>query len=58
MKRISLLNLCAVLLVTSARAAESAVPQQIPLDALVADVLENNPELNFYRAEIAAASAH
>ena len=25
------------------------------LDALVADVLEHNPELNFYRAEIAAA---
>jgi len=27
----------------------------IALDALVADVLEHNPELNFYRAEIAAA---
>ncbi len=26
-----------------------------PLDALVADVLQHNPELNFYRAEIAAA---
>src|SRR5436189_679906 len=26
----------------------------IALDALVADVLEHNPELNFYRAEIAA----
>lgn len=25
------------------------------LEALVADVLERNPELNFYRAEIAAA---
>ena len=25
------------------------------LDALVADVVEHNPELNFYRAEIAAA---
>jgi cobalt-zinc-cadmium efflux system outer membrane protein len=27
----------------------------VALDALVADVLEHNPELNFYRAEIAAA---
>src|SRR6266536_2683091 len=27
----------------------------IALDALVAEVLEHNPELNFYRAEIAAA---
>src|ERR1051325_9304772 len=27
----------------------------IALDALVADVLEHNPELNFYRAEIVAA---
>src|SRR5205823_4269286 len=27
----------------------------IALDALVGDVLEHNPELNFYRAEIAAA---
>ena len=27
----------------------------VVLDALVADVLEHNPELNFYRAEIAAA---
>src|SRR5213594_1896266 len=29
----------------------------IALDALVADVLEHNPELNFYRAEIAAAKS-
>ena len=28
----------------------------VTLDALVADVLEHNPELNFYRAEIAAAT--
>jgi len=28
----------------------------VALDALVADVLEHNPELNFYRAEIAAAN--
>ena len=27
----------------------------VTLDALVADVLEHNPELNFYRAEMAAA---
>src|SRR5207249_5147718 len=40
-------------------AAESlpanALPPFIVLDALVEDVLEHNPELNFYRAEIAAA---
>jgi cobalt-zinc-cadmium efflux system outer membrane protein len=29
----------------------------VPLDALVADVLANNPELAFYQAEIAAAKA-
>src|SRR6266511_1030774 len=29
--------------------------QPAALEALVADVLEHNPELNFYRAEIAAA---
>ena len=29
----------------------------VTLDALVADVLEHNPELNFYRAEMAAARA-
>lgn len=27
----------------------------VALDVLVAEVLEHNPELNFYRAEIAAA---
>src|SRR6185436_10115973 len=27
----------------------------VALDTLVADVMEHNPELNFYRAEIAAA---
>ena len=41
------------------RAAESATAstntQTIALEALVADVLEHNPELSFYRAEIAAA---
>jgi len=41
------------------RAAESATAstntQTIALEALVADVLEHNPELGFYRAEIAAA---
>ncbi len=40
-------------------AAESAPAntnvQPAALEALVADVLEHNPELNFYRAEIAAA---
>jgi cobalt-zinc-cadmium efflux system outer membrane protein len=34
--------------------ANTSAPS-IALDALVADVLEHNPELNFYRAEIAAA---
>jgi outer membrane protein, heavy metal efflux system len=32
-----------------------ATTYQMTLDALAADVLEHNPELNFYRAEIAAA---
>jgi cobalt-zinc-cadmium efflux system outer membrane protein len=40
-------------------AAESPPPgtnaPSVALDSLVADVLEHNPELNFYRAEIAAA---
>src|SRR5436189_164386 len=40
-------------------AAESAPAnaniQAVALEALVADVLEHHPELNFYRAEIAAA---
>src|SRR5262245_63585207 len=31
--------------------------QSAALEALVADALEHNPELNFYRAEIAAAKA-
>ena len=43
----------------SANAAESPPGDtnapSVTLDALVADVLENNPELNFYRAEIAVA---
>jgi len=55
MKRISLLNMCVALLVASACAAESTVTNQVSLDALVSDVLAHNPELNFYRAEIAAA---
>ncbi len=33
----------------------SAPTNQVTLDAVVADVLEHNPELNFYSAEIAAA---
>jgi len=36
--------------------AESAA-KVITLDALVAEAMENNPELNFYRAEIIAAKA-
>jgi cobalt-zinc-cadmium efflux system outer membrane protein len=37
------------------RAAETNAIHSITVDALVADVLEHNPELNFYRAEMAAA---
>ena len=33
----------------------TAPTKQMALDAVVADVLEHNPELNFYSAEIAAA---
>ena len=47
--------MCLALLVASACAAESTVTNQVSLDALVSDVLEHHPELNFYRAEIAAA---
>ena len=35
---------------------ESAKPLPITLDALVAEVLAKNPELDFYRAELAAAA--
>ena len=56
MKIIFLLNVGLALLVASSRAAEStATTNQVSLDALVAEVLAHNPELNFYRAEIAAA---
>ena len=55
MKRISVLNVCVALFVASSRAAESNPTDQVSLDALVSDVLAHNPELNFYRAEIAAA---
>jgi len=57
MKKISVFNVgVALLLMASARAAESAAAtNQISVDALVADVLEHNPELNFYSAEIVAA---
>ena len=56
MKRIFLLNVCVALVVASSRAAEhAATTNQLSLDALVAEVLAHNPELNFYRAEIAAA---
>ena len=40
----------------SSDSAKATVPtNQMTLDAVVADVLEHNPELNFYSAEIAAA---
>lgn len=37
------------------RAAQSGTPGSAALEMLVADVLEGNPELGFYRAEIRAA---
>lgn len=40
---------------SSALTNAPAATNSISLDALVADVLEHNPELNFYAAEIAAA---
>ena len=57
------LILSSVLLVSHVRAAEPnaggtnsvPVPTPFTLDALVAEVLDRNPELAFYRAEIAAA---
>ena len=57
------LGLCLVVVLTkSVGAAEKDSPPSpstnVPpatLEALVADVVEHNPELNFYRAEIAAA---
>ena len=55
--------LLSVLLVSNVHAAEPQpggpnpvpVPPPLTLDALVAEVLDKNPELAFYRAEIAAA---
>ena len=50
-----------VLLITESGAQESlpaktnAQAQAVSLDALVAEALEKNPELNFYKAEIAVA---
>ncbi len=46
------------LLVTEGKEPElvSTTTNAIALEALVADVLEHNPELSFYRAEIAAAT--
>ena len=40
---------------TALFAAEAVPVNTVPLDALVAEVVEHNPELNFYRAEMAAA---
>jgi outer membrane protein, heavy metal efflux system len=55
MKIFLLMNVCLNLVAGSSRAAESAVTKQVSLEAVVSDVLEHNPELNFYRTEIAAA---
>ncbi|HOW66855.1 MAG TPA: TolC family protein [Candidatus Paceibacterota bacterium] len=41
----------------SSPAPVASTVSRITLDALVADVLKNNPELEFYRAEITAARA-
>ena len=51
----------AVALLTASFSVSPAVPsespplQQLDLDSVVADILDRNPEINFYRAEIAAA---
>ena len=55
MKRLSILNVGLTLMVVLSGAAESTAANPVSLDALVSDVLEHNPELNFYRAEIAFA---
>ncbi len=54
------LNLCLLITALRLRAVDPASAFSTPavpgsLKALVADVVEHNPELNFYRAEIAAA---
>ena len=53
--------MCLAALLSSAVAAEMAAPAasggETPLDALVAEALQTNPELLFYRAEIGAAQA-
>ena len=57
------LGLCLIVVLTrNVGAAEKDSPPSpstnampVTLEALVADVVEHNPELNFYRAEIAAA---
>lgn len=47
--------MCLALVLASSHAAESTATNQVSLDVLVSEVLAHNPELNFYRAEIAAA---
>lgn len=58
--RFGLAALAAMSICPAGRAAVSALAggstnQSLTLEGLVAEVLEHNPELNFYRAEIAAA---
>ena len=54
---------CLVFCVTCAFAADappvssSAAPKTLTVDAVVEEVVRQNPELDFYRAEIAAAKA-
>jgi len=56
MKRTILLGTCSLAaLALGTNAGASDTNQTVELDALVAEALEKNPELNFYRAEIAAA---
>src|SRR5688572_4801819 len=67
MKRDICLNLIATVALlcgTAVRAAEPSAATNapsptvtLPIDRLVAEALENNPELKFYQAEIAAARA-
>src|SRR5439155_17529057 len=51
---LALVVICLALLRGSVEAADTSVPA-LTVEALVAETLANNPELNFYKAEIAAA---
>lgn len=48
---------CVASIASAAESNKLPVTNAVPLDALVAEALEKNPELKFYEAEIAAAKA-